>query len=155
MSLRWRVGVVGWLSIIVAQGCAHSTPTEASSSASPRASTTSLVPASARIESLGLGLSESTKGRREDQNCADFVLTEPQVRAFFAQSREVTWREIHDSEDLGFAPCLVTGRLVFEDGQQVRFAINPFLVATLSYSDDSTRLLACEGACSQSVLGPP
>jgi hypothetical protein len=127
-------------SLVVLAGCAH--PGVPASG----------VPPTARVEALSLGLSEGTEGPRESQACGDFSLTEAQVRAFFSGARTVTPREIHDDDDLGFAPCLVTGTLSW-DGQRAAFDINPFLVATLRFQDGATRLLACDGACARAVLG--
>lgn len=132
----WGLAVLG--------GCAH--PAGPAAGAGP-------VPPTARVEALALGLTEGTEGSRELQACGDFSLTEAQVRAFFAGARTVSMREIHDDDDLGFAPCLVTGRLSW-DGQQAGFDINPFLVATLRLQDGATLLLACDGACARRVLGP-
>ncbi|MCI0571002.1 MAG: hypothetical protein L0Y66_09630 [Myxococcaceae bacterium] len=98
------------------------------------------------------GLAEGAMGPRSEHACGDFTLNEAQVRAFFANARRVTMRDIHDDDDLGFAPCIVTGWFVWE-GQRARFEINPFRVARLSLQDGNVLMLACQGECEQSVLG--
>lgn len=72
--------------------------------------------------------------------CEGFSLDASQVKHFFSQAQNITFKQLHDEFD--YLPCFVKGTLI-QQGQSCSFSIRAGATAELSCSDGTQSFYAC------------
>lgn len=76
------------------------------------------------------------------QSCADFVLSESEVKQYFAASRDASEREY--DHDLDMSRCFAGGRISFSDGREALWKIDRARRGRMIFPDKSERFFYCE-----------
>lgn len=94
---------------------------------------------------------KSAAGQGSPDDCSRFVVTEAQVKQYFARARSVSQRAY--SHDLDWSPCVASGSLTLADGRQAQWGVQQYGLGWL-YIDHRRTYFHC-GKCSLVNLGVP
>ncbi len=94
---------------------------------------------------------KSAAGQGAPDDCGRFVVTEAQVKQYFARARTVSQRAY--SHDLDWSPCVASGTLTLADGRQAQWGVQQYGLGWL-YIDHRRTYFHCR-RCSLVNLGVP
>lgn len=84
---------------------------------------------------------KSVAGKGTVDDCSRFLVTETQVRQYFARARTVSKRAY--SDELDWSPCVANGTLKLADGRQARWGVQQYGLGWL-YIDHRLTYFHCE-----------
>jgi hypothetical protein len=93
------------------------------------------------IEDTGKWSEMRSSSEETPDDCAEFKLTERDVREFFLRARRVSYRMYGGVLDA--SRCYAIGKVVFANGDQGKWVIDPFRRGLLSLSDGRNIYFFC------------
>ncbi len=97
-----------------------------------------IIPENAEIKIIEKGVNEKDQSK---EICANFILSEEEVRQFFKKAETIPYSKIHDSYN--WLPCFVRGTYT-KEGKASEWNINAGGFATVK-SSETTTYFGCEG----------